>query len=190
MSGDVQAKLSLSLDEIAKQQRADGQKESRGTGRGRSGGKSGKSGKGGGSRKSDKGRGGARPATGDTNAGWRKHVHVEKEAETGDTVVWLYKTDVVRIGTDDIVVQNGGFRSTVTLTCINEALAPYTFQLYESGDEWYVTDSKFRLIRLAEGRAVITGGVHEKRQPVPNASPTAAGPQRVVRASKGRHQPY
>jgi hypothetical protein len=170
-----------------------------GKGGGKGGGKDG--GKGGG--KGGKGSKGSRE-------GWRKHcVYVEDE-ETGETVVRLYQTDVVRIGEADISLSHGGYTNAVTQQCMNEALKPYGFEIAAAGGEWYVSDHKFRLIRLIDGAALITGAAAERSQPPPPmmvapgmgimmppgmmdlamAVGARSGPVRIVKSSQSRYRPY
>ena len=99
---------------------------------------------------------------GTRSAGWRQHVQRYMDEETGDQVVRLYATDVVRVTQQDIVLDSGGYSSDVTRQCINEALANFTFQVHVIKGTWFVSDGRFRLIRFYDG-VVISGAAKEIR---------------------------
>ena len=191
-STEVAAKLSLSLEDLAKQDSSSRGKNNKG---GKGGNKGGNK-KGGGSSSAHAegsvfSRLGNRPGgkgKGKGQGKWRKHMSVREE--DGDTVVTLHETDVVRITASDIIVSHGGFQTSSTMDCINEALGPYTFRVSESGGEWYVSDSKYRLIRFIDGGAIITGAAKEKRE----ETAPGPGPVRIVKptslAAAYRHRPY
>eukprot|EP00966_Prymnesium_polylepis_P069564 1617369-Prymnesium_polylepis.1 len=92
---------------------------------------------------------------GTKNDGWRKHVTTHTDAATGATTTRLYDTDVVTVTGMDIYVNTGGYTSSVTIACINEALNPFSFEIKKLNDDWVVSDSKFRLVRVVDGEAYI-----------------------------------
>ena len=163
ISADVEAKLNMSLEDLASKSAGGSSKQSRKSNTGKaakekgdtvfsrlgdsSGGGGGSGGKGG-----RKGRG----------TGWRSHVECYEDEQTGDTVVRFHQTDVVRITSNDIILDSGGQATALTRQCMNEALGQYTFRVNVIGDEWYVSDGKFRLIRFTDG-VVITGAAKERR---------------------------
>mmetsp|Transcript_1593 Transcript_1593/g.3469 ORF Transcript_1593/g.3469 Transcript_1593/m.3469 type:complete len:176 (-) Transcript_1593:226-753(-) len=163
-TADVEAKLSMSLDDLVKKKERGG---SGGVKRRQATDKAG--GKGGRhpaktitKTKSSHGnanKGGGRPV----QPGWRKHVECYEDEVTGDTVVRFYETDVVRITKEDIVLDSGGYSNEVTRQCINEALATYTFEVKVIQGKWFVSDGRFRLIRFSDG-VVISGAAKELKQ--------------------------
>mmetsp|Transcript_69001 Transcript_69001/g.114680 ORF Transcript_69001/g.114680 Transcript_69001/m.114680 type:complete len:268 (+) Transcript_69001:51-854(+) len=90
-------------------------------------------------------------------------------SEGGETIVKLYDTTVVRIGTADIVLDSGGFQidggddAAETLMCINETLSDYGYAIKAKGDQWQVTDGKFRLLRFVDGMT-LAGAVTDAKK--------------------------
>mmetsp|Transcript_54357 Transcript_54357/g.140402 ORF Transcript_54357/g.140402 Transcript_54357/m.140402 type:complete len:169 (+) Transcript_54357:94-600(+) len=122
---------------------------------------------------------------------WKKHVECYEDETTGDTLVRLYETDVVRITKKDIVLDSGGNMSEEIQACINDALTQYTFRVKPINGEWYVSDGKFRLYRYYDG-VVISGAAKEFQEGVGAAAAGGGvgGPVRVVKSPGGRHRPY
>ena len=192
-SKDVERKLDLSLDEIVQ----DSSKRKKvGHNKAKDGPNSG--GRGGGASsvfsrlgRANGGRGG-RSGGGKTTKsdGWRRHMQILSDEETGDTLVRLYETDVMRITDTDIILATGGFKGAVTLACMNESLEPYGFKVSTIGDEWYASDGRFRLIRFIEDGVTITGGATEY---APDAGSVGTGPARLVKerqVGQKRFRPY
>jgi len=108
------------------------------------------------------GKTGGRPAA--AKQAWRKHVQRKRDAATGETVVRFYETDVVRIGTDDIVLSSGGYSNDVTRHCINDALSNYVFSVKQSlSGDWFVSDGRTRLVRFTDG-IVLSGAARELKE--------------------------
>ena len=79
-------------------------------------------------------------------------------------MVRFYETDVVRIGTDDIVLSSGGYSNDVTRRCINDALSNYVFSVKQSlSGDWFVSDGRTRLVRFTDG-IVLSGAARELKE--------------------------
>ena len=200
MSAELEAKLSMSLDDIAgkgrKRDRKDKKKghkaESSGAGSSGGGG-SGTQARGSVFSRVGSSRGKGGHSTAPKQPGWKKHVECYEDEESGDTMVRLYKTDVVRITTDDIILDSGGYSNEITKQCINEALSKFGFQVKVISGEWYVC-SKTRLIRFADG-VVINGAAKEGNAAAAETGGGKGGPVRVVKTSSfgtasPRFRPY
>ena len=75
-------------------------------------------------------------------------------SEGTETVVQLFETEVVRIGSGTIVLNTGGYTGDMTKQCMNEALEPFGFVVKVNGDAWQVSDGKMSLLRYVDGMKI------------------------------------
>jgi len=161
--------MDKSLDEIIAASN-EGKKKSGGGGNKKFGGGGG----GGGGQRRDKqrqggrGQGGGGGGGGGGGRGGGKYANQTKEEKTlavmranrkiisegSETVVQLYETEVVRIGSGNIVLNTGGHNGDLTKECMNEALEPFGFVVKVNGDAWQVSDGKMSLLRYYDGMKI------------------------------------
>lgn len=95
----------------------------------------------------------------------RLYEHVTRRLDdvTGDIVVRICDTDVIRITKEDILLDTGGrgIFSDVMLECINEVLGRYQFKVKAIDGLWFVSDGRFHLYRFFDG-VVIKGAAKKK----------------------------